>query len=803
VIDAPRSTSATLRYQSTLAVVSAGVVLLYLAYGRLFSIAILPPFGRALTTLAAVGVAVGGLVAFALRNRFTDADGERRLSRWLAAFGFAAPFFQIMVIEHVPVEQSLSPVGLLTLAAASVVLGVPFVLAGVVGVAALLSDVRAVSRRWGTVLLGASVGALLAVVFLRFLPATNVAIIPGAAACWLALLLAAESGASMRIPAISAVLVFLLGVLTASQDVFHFYYVRSWTAPYTEDVAWNGNSRVGVFPAGPGATATKTLPLAKGANGYASAGAPDFKWLDVDGGAWMPMLHFDGDLSRVTFLLDSVVYAAHQLRRDARVLIVGVGGGRDLLAARAANQRQVVGVEQNPVIRSMVEERYRHYSGGPYTLDRVDVVLGSPRRLLPGLADQFDIVQVGASTTGTLLPFLDDEGYLYTRAAFREYFRLLTPSGVLSMTRQYTPQNPLEVLRILATVRDAWSAEGVADPSQHVVVLLQEFSATVLARREPFTASDLAAVDRLAAEKNMSILLDPRKAQATPGADDATRLLGPAGKEFDAARYDVRATTDDWPFFGQLFRSATATVASDPFGLLTRGQGAFALVSLLAVVVIALAVGCLGVGVMGATEAAGRPPLALLVYFLATGYGAAALAVPLLERLRLLLGSDAAAVVAGAIGLGLAGAAGSFASARIAARSAFTITAVLGGASAVVALALARFADGMAGASMLIVLLVAVVVLVPLGAMLGMVVPLGIRTAASVDARLVAAAATLHAAGAVAGVAALLAIAMRGGMSAVVASAALSYGAAAVCLATVRRRTPPESQPVPSVAVGA
>ena len=65
------------------------------------------------------------------------------------------------------------------------------------------------------------------------------------------------------------------------------------------------------------------------------------------------MLRFDGDLARVNFLLDSVVYAAHRLRRDARVLVLGVGGGRALLAARAAGQPSVVGVEPNAALWHM------------------------------------------------------------------------------------------------------------------------------------------------------------------------------------------------------------------------------------------------------------------------------------------------------------------------------------------------------------------------------------------------------------------------------------------------------------------
>jgi hypothetical protein len=51
--------------------------------------------------------------------------------------------------------------------------------------------------------------------------------------------------------------------------------------------------------------------------------------------------------------------------------------------------------------------------------------------------------------------------------------------------------------------------------------------------------------------------------------------------------------------------------------------------------------------------------------------------------------------------------------------------------------------------------------------------------------------------------ASFLAIAMRAGMSGVVATAGISYGIAAACLVTVPRRRVPDAQPVPTAAVGA
>jgi len=797
-----RSTSAALRDQGTLGVVSACAVALFLVYGRVVTVSLLAPFARTISALAVAGLGLGGVVALLLRHWFAEPRRGVRLAGWLAAFGFAAPFCSLMVVEHVPVDQTLTAHGLMTVSVASVVLAIPFVLAGALGAATLIPHARAVHRMWAAVVLGGALGALLALACLFLLPPNVVPLVVGGVACWVALLLAADAGASMRVPVVAAVVVALLGLLAITQDAFRFYHVKAWNAPYTEDLTWNATSRVALFPPAAGTTATRTLPLARGAEGYAGARVPDFKWLDVDGADWTAMLRFDGDLARVNFLLDSVVYAAHRLRRDARVLVLGVGGGRDLLAARAAGQPSVVGVEPNAALWHMVDERFAHYSGRPYTLAGVHVLAGSPRTLLPRLADRFDIIQIGTPTGGTLLPFLPNEEYLFTREAFREYYRLLTPPGVLSVTRYFSPQHPFEVLRVLATVRDAWAAEGVADPSRHVVVLLQEVSATVLARREPFPPAELDAIASLAGEASMSVLLDPRRAGA--GADDMTVLVGAAARDLGAGRFDYRPTTDDRPFFAHFLRSPTAQVPSDPFGVLRRGQAAFALLSLLGVVGIVLAAAC-AAAVVTLPAADGRPPVPLLLYFGATGYGAVALVVPLLERLGVLLGSDVSTVVVGACALGLTGAAGSVLSARFAARGEHGPRAValaLAGAGCVVALVLARLGGALVGAPFAVSAVLALAVLVPVGFLLGMVLPLGIDAARQYGPGLLPAATALHAAGAAAAAALLIPLAMRVGLSGVVASGALAYGAAAATLFTTARRAVPRADIVPDAAVG-
>jgi len=279
------------------------------------------------------------------------------------------------------------------------------------------------------------------------------------------------------------------------------------------------------------------------------------------------------------------------------------------------------------------------------------------------------------------------------------------------------------------------------------------------------------------------LLLDPRRASA--GAEEIALLVGAAARDLDADRFDYRPTTDDRPFFSRVVRSPTAQTPADPFAVLRRDQAAFALLSLLGLVAMVLAAACVGT-VATARDAGQRPPTALLLYFAATGYGAVALVIPLLERLRLTLASDVSAVIVGACALGLAGAGGSLVSARLAARGGHdvgtrTIAAVLGAASGIVALALWRLGGALAGVSFVLAALLAIVVLAPLGALLGMTLPLGIAAARRRGPAFMAAATATQAAGVAAAIAVVVPLAMRVGMSGVVASGAVAFGVAAAC----------------------
>ena len=136
--------------------------------------------------------------------------------------------------------------------------------------------------------------------------------------------------------------------------------------------------------------------------------------------------------------------------------------------------------------------------------------------------ETFDVIQLSLIDTFALNAaggFVFSENYLYTVEAFREYYRHLTPDGVLSITRYFvgelSARDPARSRRWCARrgPRRAWPT-----PPRMSSLLAQGVNATMLAKRTPFTPEELRALDAAAARTGITILSRAGRAGRTTTA---------------------------------------------------------------------------------------------------------------------------------------------------------------------------------------------------------------------------------------------------------------------------------------------
>jgi spermidine synthase len=782
------------RHYITVFLLSMALLQLEIAVARIMSVALFSHYAFVAVSLAMCGLGISGLVVYLLPQHYTRERLEQQLVSYAWRFSIAS-LIGLLVFLRLHVVQELSWTGFLTLSAAYLVLAVQFFLGGVCLSLLMTHFSGHIGRIYGADLLGASVGCIGAVVALSLASAPTVVVFVAAIVAVTAVGLAwTASPRRLTGPVATLTIVVAALIIGPQTNLLRMRYVKTWTHFYSEYEAWNAFSRVATFPSA--MNSAQLVPLKEPHARYAGAFFPPAMNLDIDGTAWTPMVKFDGDYERFGFLRNTVMYVAHHLRAGANVLIIGTGGGRDILAAKVFEQPRVVGIEINPLMRHFVQERYGDYSGRPYTLPGVSVIIDEARSRLSTLDERFKVLQLSLIDTFSLNAaggFVFSENYLYTVDAFREYFRHLTDDGILSVSRYCSPNYTLEILRVAAMMRAAWNDEGVAEPMAHVVALRQRETATILAKRTPFTTAEIERLAEIATAQGMAVLFRPDQPNAGD-ADLGQILTTPNFTGYLAGhRFRINPPTDDQPFFfnflrGRLAEDDIPDEREDPFQFIRKWHDAVTLLYMLIAIITGLALTVFFVPLLVLQRRPAHVPtriaVPLLGYFACLGYGFMMLEVPLLQHFVLFLGYPVYALAVVLFSLLLFSGIGSLLTSQFPNPSAALSRLLL----AIVALAVVyafvvpAVIAALLGTSIAVRIATTVVLLAPFGLLLGMAYPLGIAVLRGVSEELVPWAWGLN--GALSVVATVLAvfIGSRAGFTVAFATGVTAYALAYVAM---------------------
>lgn len=197
-------------------------------------------------------------------------------------------------------------------------------------------------------------------------------------------------------------------------------------------------------------------------------------------------------------------------------MIIGAGGGMDVLNALGHGATNVVGVEINRAIIDLVSGPFSKFAGHLYQDPRVEIVHSDGRNFAQGSKERYDLIQmtlVDSFTTISSGALTLSEDFLYTTEGFRAYLRALTENGVLALGRTLH-----ERLSLVAMLDAAARAEGF-DLRRHLIVAgnpNNSFGLVLLVQKSPFTAEQVAAAEA--------------SAPSRPGSGLRTRARGPSGQ---------------------------------------------------------------------------------------------------------------------------------------------------------------------------------------------------------------------------------------------------------------------------------
>ena len=477
-----------------------------------------------------------------------------------------------------------------------------FCAANAIGLALTAYRARA-SRLYAADLIGAGAGSLLILAALEFLAPEN-ALKLLAAAGFVAAVIAAFELRWWRAPWLAAAAIgLLLAVLTPAT------WLRPEPGPYkalSQALLVNGTRVLDEHSGSLGRVTVIDSPLvplrhAPGLSLTSASEPPPQLGLFTDGDQMDAITAATRDRERLAFLAETTSALAYEVARPRSVLVLGAGGGLEILRARELGAKVIDAVELNPQVAWLLSNDYRGYTGGLVQQPGVSWHVGDARGYLAGNDRRYDLIQMSlaAAPAGGLGGLSED--YLHTREALELYYRHLAPDGLLSMTR-FVQVPPRDGLKLLAATIAALEASGVAEPGRQLLVIRGWQTVTVLARKGEVTPAEIARTRAFVQRHGFDVAWYPRMPRALanrnnilpePWFYDGTRaLLGPDAQRFIATYpFDIRPTSDDRPYFHNFFRWPAFVEAWH-----ARGRGGMALLEagyavLAAIVVQALLAG--------------------------------------------------------------------------------------------------------------------------------------------------------------------------------------------------------------------
>jgi hypothetical protein len=779
--------------------VSGALLMTELALTRIFSVTMYYHFAFLAISIALFGLSASGVLVYVLRRRLERISTDRLLTVG-AIVHAVATLAALACLVRIRVGLNYSPQNLVLMLAIYLLAALPFLTGGLVISAAFARLTSRINLLYAADLIGAAAGCLALIPLLNTLGAPGVVLVAASLSLTAAIAFA-RAGSRRTIAGISVVILAVpLATQLSGLQPFDVLVTKGHEGDRILFSKWNSFSRIGVYDRAHGDWSLS--PKFTGTPG-------ESRFMDIDSAASTPILKGTGrpaDSAYLRYELTAIAYQLVERPGGFTALVIGPGGGRDLLSALVFGATNVDGVEINPIIvRDVMMGRFRDYSGNLYGDPRVAIHIDDGRSFVRRSSKQYDVIQASLVDTWAATAagaYTLTENSLYTSEAFVEYLDHLTDDGVLTITRWV-----FDGLRLVSLAQEACAARGL-DPARHIAIVRHDRVATFLLSKKPFTREQVERLTAHAGDMGFAVLYvpdvdgapggeesasppqasgpgdPPEMVQSRTSAGDYARfILAPDRQRFiDAYPVDIRATTDDRPFFFHTTRLADQFDVAFGRSMLF-GNGLSALLTLFGISAALVALFVVGPLVIGG----GRPGpgwARWLAYFGALGAGFMLLEVAMLQRFVLLLGHPVYSLTVTLFSLLLGTGLGSFLTRVVDDQQIRRVT--MSALIAIVLLALtSRLAipwlvDAAIPWSLAVRIAVAVAILVPAGILLGMALPGGMRMLAARRPDIVPWGWGMNGAFSVVGATLAVFIAMNWGFSTTFMAAAGVYALAAV-----------------------
>jgi hypothetical protein len=689
-------------------------LVLEVAITRIFSAAIWYHFAFVAVSVALLGLGASGLV---VQYRVKKLKGKWAEDLTIfSAWGITIFVPVSLLVMHALASQ------VIYLPLFMILFSVPFFLVGIIIAAAFNAFASVAGRLYAADLIGASVGAVLVVLFLVLAGGEGATLIVGLVAAIGATLFSRIAKSVKKVVvslgfvgfAISLILLNMITPIfaiptdpTAQKDLP--IYLREHPGSQIVQTEWNSFSRIDVVEGGSGGEGL----VAK---------------LFIDGGAGTNIISWDGSIESRQELSTWMQYLPFKMMQEPKVLVIGSGGGRDVVASLVSGSKDVTAVEINPIIYETVRG-YGERAGDVYSHEYVRSYVDEGRSFITRSSEKYDIIYV---------PFVDtwasvssgglsvSENFLYTLEGFQQYYDHLTDTGKIVTVRWL-----IDAPRFITTYAKLLEENGIPRDQLHrhlIMVTSDSYThdpsvTMVVFSKAPFTNDEIRFLSESFSDYDYKPILIPGQVMQEPYS---ALLSGQVELEefYEMFETKVYPVTDDNPYFLSFEKPLPVAVE-------------ILLYASVAIVAIFLLVPLTWIrgGVLRSAEGQSTRKSELRIssmipYFAALGTGFILIELALLQKLILLMGNPTMTFALLLFTILLSSGSGSLLSSRIAKNNMKNLVFVIAGIAALgisYVVFLPPIIYSTIDESVEVKAAVSIAVLTPIGFLMGMPLPTGMR----------------------------------------------------------------------------
>src|SRR5215208_4411859 len=560
---------------------SMSVLLFELALTRIFSIVLWYDYAFMAISIAFFGLGIGSLLTHILKNKVKREQLPSKILQTTIIFALSVPIFLVLIGHVIPPNIHFIYLFYLTSS-------IPFFFAGISMSLIFFAMPREVSKLYFIDLVGAAAATLMLDPLMQRLGAESVllsaALLVIGPSLIAALALSTPSSqkknvlntpvienkiklSGIIVLAASAILLAvntdanILAIKPGENKGLHYQLAKPSEFEHLS-TQWNSFSRIDV---------TRQLHSQDSQdddnnnNGRSRA----LSAIAIDADADTPVFKWNGSSADLVWLKRFMDYLPFEISKDVNnTLVIGSGGGEDVLVALAGGSKKVTAVEINPLIISTAKQ-FGSSAGNLYERKDVELFIDDGRRFISSSDSKYDriVIKLVDSWAAQLAGgYALSENYLYTVEAFRQYLSHLDEdNGMLVMVRWN-----FELPRLMPLVAESLRQEKKGGSSEDIrkQILVVEnrpglyfesnnkqtiYPVLLMIKNNPFTESEINLAKERIANNNARVIAMPG-GYIQPPYDtlllDKNYYHSQKLQESDVrAILELKPPTDDSPFY--------------------------------------------------------------------------------------------------------------------------------------------------------------------------------------------------------------------------------------------------------------